>query len=188
LTSEQWSRVNRAIAATAPREIGKRHLGIFEFARRLRAIFGHDTDPRSLLSAVERWFAMAKPFVTSKYFGTTWHDFLAGWDRIHTEHGEILARIVADAENDEFALGRHQNQDKVARILRAAARHHGGPFEFDYRTLGDACGISHTKARKWCRSLQDRDKPLLKYEDDGAPWSSTSKGRVAKFRWLGSLA
>jgi hypothetical protein len=187
LTSEQWLLVDRAIAATAPREAGKRHHAVFKFARRLRAIFGPDVDPRGLLPAVQRWFDVAKPFVTTKEFSTTWHDFLAGWDRIHTEHGETLARIVADAESDAFALGRHQNQDTVARILRAAARHHGGPFEFDYRTLGDACGISHTKARKWCRSLLDLDPPLLKYEDDGAAWTSTSKGRAAKLRWLGRL-
>jgi hypothetical protein len=186
LTSEQWLLVDRAIAATAPREAGKRHHGVFEFARRLRAIFHPDVDPRSLLPAVLRWFDVAKPFVTSKAFGTTWHDFLAGWGRIRTEHGTTLAKIVADAQCDAFSLGRHPNEDKVARVLRAAARYHGGPFPFDCRTLGDTCGISRTTAQNWCRSLQDRR--LLKCEDEGAAWTSTSNGRPAKWRWAGSLA
>src|SRR4051812_34787361 len=130
LTSEQWSLIDRAIAATAPREAGKRHHAVFEFARRLRAIFGPDVDHGGLLPAVRLWFDEARPFIATRAFGVTWHDFLAGWGRVHTEHGQSLAGIVADARGDEFSLGRHQNQDKVARVLRAAARHHGGPFEF----------------------------------------------------------
>jgi hypothetical protein len=176
--------VDRAIRATAPRETGVRHRGIFEFARRLRSILGPEVDPRSLHPAVQKWFDVAQPFVTSKYFGTTWHDFLAGWDRIRIEHGAIVAKIVADAKADTFSVG-HRNENRVARVLRAAARHHSGQFEFDYRTLGDVCGISQTTARKWCRSLQRSG--LLKYEDDGAAWTSTSKGRKAKMRWLGLL-
>lgn len=83
--------LEQAITATLPDGPGKRHLLIFELARRLKGIPQlADVHPAPLRGIVSQWHALALPHITTKDFLDTWGEFVTAWDRVRIPHGTFL--------------------------------------------------------------------------------------------------
>jgi hypothetical protein len=128
LTRDQLDFVEWAIGASLPTGFGQRNNLIFHFARLLRRKFPADTEERVLRHLAYRWWRRAEPNIRTKNFAETLRDFLWAWSNIRPD--DSMGRIVELAGVDDFETGnRNTNEDRVARVLRGAARVWGpGPF------------------------------------------------------------
>jgi hypothetical protein len=183
VNSEKELLIAWAIERTCPSGPGQRNQRIFQFARHLREVFVKTTDPEELRSHVEAWHRAALPFIRTKGFGETWRDFLHAWDSVAMPAGASLAMVEREAREDTFTLGLlDRNPDRVARLLRVAARLRGEDrvFYMDFRTMGRCAGLSAPAAREIAYKLVDMG--LLEVVEKG---TVGRRGTATVWRWLG---
>jgi hypothetical protein len=175
--------IDWAIEHTCPTGPGERNRRIFDFARHLRTVYDKATDPDALRCHVEDWHRAALPYIRTKDFGATWADFINAWDSVEMPAGATLALVERMANEDSFILGLgDMNLDKVARLLRAAARVRGasGVLFMDYRTMGKSVGLSAVAARKIAFKLVD-----LGYLVIVEKGTVGRRRRATVWRWIG---
>jgi hypothetical protein len=179
---DQETLINAAIEQTVPLKPGRRNHCIFLFARRLRMVSPATTDPETLRPFVQAWYRSALPNIGTKEFAVTWRDFVIAWRNVEKSPGACLEAVKrqAAADPETLELG-DSNREKVAKLMRSAARTQGGDFFMDYRTMGGCVGLSAMAARSIALYLVNAG--LLMVVEKG---TVGSRGRATVWRWLGS--
>jgi hypothetical protein len=183
--------VARCIAQTRPVKYGQRTRCIWHFARRLRAELPVDTDVDYLVKIISAWHATALQTIKTKGFVATRIAFFDAWYDVQTPFGAGLSVIREVAANDGYRAGLgNTNIDLVARVFRAASSANGsGQFRFDFRNLGECCGLTAMSANRLSRKLVDAR--LLEIVEPGKQWQYDEKGKLEKsgvattWRWVG---
>jgi Bifunctional DNA primase/polymerase, N-terminal len=183
VNSDKQLLIERAIEETLPTKFGQRNKRIFQFVRHLRKIFDGQTDPEKLVPLVEAWHKKALPNIRTKDFEETWTDFVHAWENVRCAAGASLETIKQLATEDSFTLGLGDlNQDKVARLLRAAAKLHAerGTFYMGSRTMSECVGLSHVACNRIAQALVAHG--LLLEVEKG---TVGTKGKATVWHWLG---
>jgi hypothetical protein len=183
VNSDELLFIDCAIEQTCPTGPGQRNRRIFDFARYLRTAYDKATDPDALRCHVEDRHRAALPYIRTKDFDETWRDFLHAWGRVEKPAGGTLAAVERTAMEDPFTLElSDMNLDKVARLLRAAARIRGedGVFFMDFRTMGKSVDLSAVAARKIALRLEAMGH--LAVVEHG---TAGRRGKATGWRWLG---
>jgi hypothetical protein len=175
--------IDWTIEHTCPTGPGERNRRIFDFAQHLRTVYDKATDPDALWCHVEDWHQAALPYIRTMGFDETWRDFCHAWASVESPAGSTLAMVEQMANEDSFSLGLADTKlDRVARLLRAAARIHdkfANVFIY-FRTMGKSVGLSAVAARKIAYRLVDLG--LLAVVEKR---TAATRGRATVWRWLG---
>ena len=175
--------IDYAISQTIPTAFGQRHERLFQFARYLRLTFD-ESEPESLRPHVEAWYLAALPRIRTKRFDVTWKRFCNAWEDVRLPFGAALGAITALAVQEPVVLGRNTNLERVASVLRAAFKIHGGnEFVMDFRTLGDCVGMRWNVVNRLARQLVELR--LLEIPKPGKSGNGKPTGTATTWRWLG---
>ncbi len=181
---DKQSLIEKAIACTIPIAFGNRNRQIFDLARRLKSILGHNINVDTLKQYLIQWHRQALPNIKTKDFAETWKDFVHAWDEIRTPIGIGLAKIRQIASEDRFTRDCcDPNGDRVARVFRAASLvHRGREFYMPYRTIADCSGLSPRSARYIALRLVGEG--LVAIVEPGVSWEDGKRsGKATVWRW-----
>ena len=76
----QGDTIEQAIRETLPTGPGQRNRRVFDLARALQGMFP-DANPNDLEGYVRRWYMLALPYIRSKDYQESLHDFAYAWGR-----------------------------------------------------------------------------------------------------------
>jgi hypothetical protein len=180
--------IQEAIAATMPSGTGERHLRIFQFVRRLKAIPELAGNPaRQLLGLCQTWHQRALEKIGTKEFQVSWADFQFAWEEVRCPWGTTpMDRVFAQALREEppaqavTLYGRDSLRTQLAALCRALQRAAGvGPFFLSTRQVGDALQVSPRHGGRWLRQLCHDN--LLKQVSKG----TLKDHQASEFHYLG---
>ena len=144
---------------TLPTHPGQRNRCLFEFARYVKGINPH-ASKQELRGLVGRWHELALPVIGTKDFGTTWGDFMNGWEQVRQPYGETMQSIIDGIDKSESLpkgivdLGYGPHANYLVRVCLALQTHEGdAPFFISARQAGDLLGVHFTDASKMLMAL-----------------------------------
>jgi hypothetical protein len=144
--------IERAIAETLPEEPGEREKRLFLLCRWLRGVFPLDGKPISYLRpTVEKWHALALPFIGTKPFEDTWQAFVRAWNRVQRPRWDVLLKFaVKEATQDTENPPNEYETESTRFLLRVCyqiqRRMGRTPFGFSCRMAGDIIDVSSVSA------------------------------------------
>ena len=151
--------VREALEATLPVAAGTRHKRLFEYARRLIAIFG-PVEVALLQPHVRTWHseALEAGTIRTSAFGVTWANFVTAFRRVRTPWGaagETFKAAAAEAREhpnpiavqaaDALGLDSPVQQALAALCFVLDRLHSGKPFRLPCRWAAEGVGIKHSK-------------------------------------------
>ena len=176
--------VQRAISLTVPREPGRRHRGIFEFARQLKSIPSLAlASEETLRPFVEWWHEVALPVIATKAFEETWFDFRNSWKSVRFPAGEEpIAMMYASAISkpmpkcaDRYSQPQLQALVALCRELQDEAG--DDPIFLAGRNAAAQVGVEHRTAARWLQMLCLDG--ILRLDEQG------SRHQASEYRYLG---
>ena len=179
--------IERAILATIPVGIGRRHTQVVHLARALKAIPRFADAPVDAMKPhVRRWhkIGLERKVIGTEPFEETWIDFINAWPRVNfTAGSEPLALIVQRAKSLSLPAAAQGYESKGVRLLIAICRElqkasGDKPFFLSCRTAGKLLELGengHIKAWRWL-GLLVHDGILAEIEK-GKP----GKGRASRY-------
>ena len=142
-----------------PKQFGKRHQSLFDFARYLKSKYPK-AQTESMRPLVQQWHAEAYPSIQTKDFAVTWAEFIYGWDRVNQPFGAVMATAIANAESSQFditCLERLGYQDRARKLVvlcfELQKMHDPNPFFLSCRIAADHLGVSPTEANRMFGTL-----------------------------------
>lgn len=184
LTGPDAERIEAAIVATVPNRVGTRNGLTFALARELQAIpSAAKATFAELRPVVARWFELARPFIATPDFDTTWSDFVNGWPKVKYPTGSgplAVALAAADAADPPTCATRFESIEtrRIIGLCRELQRNAGdGVFYLACRTLERLIGMDHTLASKRLGMLVAEG--ILDCVERGRP------GRASRYRYIG---
>jgi hypothetical protein len=156
--------VQAIIARTLPGAIHQRNGAVFSFARALRGILPADTARNTLRECAREWHSqgVAKGFIGTRDFTSTWIDFATAWDAIRSPEGSTFAAIVATAKampTPATALAFYDapTMHMLVQLCAALQKFHGvgNPWPLSCRLAAEHIGIDddHKAAAKMLKTL-----------------------------------
>jgi hypothetical protein len=148
------TKIEAAINKTIPAAEGQRNRCILALCQWLKAIPElRDRPAGELKPIVQKWHALALPFIQSKLFEETWEDFAYGWKRVKWPKGTLLNALVQKALEDtenppEAADYEDPRTQLLVRVCWQFQQVSGQePFFMAVRTAAGIMGLSsHDKA------------------------------------------
>lgn len=152
--------VGDAIERTKPGKDGERNHCLFELARLVKASWPNATK-EELRSIAMQWHEAAFPFIGTKDFLTTWHDFSRGFERVRYPAGTTLRQIVGDIDmgapipDGIASLGYSAKGIHLFRICQRLQEQAGQePFFLSSRQAGELLQMHYTDAAKMLWALK----------------------------------
>jgi len=146
-------------ASTLPKQEGQRNKRLFDLARWVKGT-RPDATREELRAIVQEWHRLAEPVIGTKDFSTSWAEFLSGWDKVKTPHGQEMGRILSGIDHAApmpsgiVALGYGVRAMHLVRVCKALQAHHGAdPFFISARVAGGVLGICHEEAALMLRAM-----------------------------------
>ncbi|MCQ9373271.1 hypothetical protein NMQ14_03300 [Methyloversatilis sp. XJ19-13] len=144
---------------TLPNSEGERNRRLFDLARWAKGRCP-DATRSELRVLVQEWHRLALPVIGTRDFGTTWADFLRGYEAVRQPHGATLQTILgwidfaAPTPPHIAALGYGDAGNRLIRICEALQAHAGeAPFFISARQAGELIGMHFTDASKMLSAL-----------------------------------
>jgi hypothetical protein len=189
LDSLLHAKVLLAIERTVKGRRKKRHEGIFDFVRELRAIpeFA-DARPQSFKAIVQVWHSRARPY-TDTAFEENWGDFLEGWPKMKYPKGKgpIDVAFAKALQTTMPEVAQQFEQDKLRVLVRFCRElqrlNPAGPFFVTTREAGRLLEVSHVQVSRWLRLLCLDCPPILQLVSKGC----VETGLASRYRYLAKL-
>lgn len=178
-------RIEEAVAATQPSDVGQRRNCIWLFARMVAGIPG--VTPADEDRAIRMWHQLALPVIGTKSFDATRFDFMDARESVRFplgDGGDIVASalLAADSRPLPECASRYEDAElrRLVGLCAELQRGHGdAPFFLSCRVAGRVLGIGHADASRDLRGLC-RDGVLREVE---RPPRGT--GRAIRYRFVG---
>jgi hypothetical protein len=142
-----------------PKQFGKRHQRLFDFARYLKSKYPK-AQVESMRSFVQKWHAEAYLNIHTKDFAVTWAEFIYGWDRVNQPFGAVMATVIANAESSQFditCLERLGYEDHARKLVVLCSElqkmHDPDPFFLSCRIAAQYLKVSPTEANRMLKTL-----------------------------------
>lgn len=145
-------------AGTIPTEAGQRHDCLFKLARHAKGMQPEPTK-QELRGIVRCWHELALPAIRTLDFGTSFGEFMSGYERVKQPHGAVMDAIIDNIDNIPLpagidALGYGKSCNLLVRICAALQAHAGDePFFLGARQAGDLVGVPFTDANRMLQAL-----------------------------------
>lgn len=173
-----------AFNSTIPNKPGQRHRQVFRLARLLKGLPETASLPLPDLKPIVRcWFELAKPYIMTQDFDTTWGDFAVGWPNVHHPLGGSPVDLIFERINTLPPPPQAAQYDtpgvRLLVGLCAELQRQSGdaPFFLDTGTAARLLATDRMGAWRWLRMLA-ADGVLTEVEK-GRP------GRATRWRMAG---
>jgi hypothetical protein len=188
--------IRDALIASVPTCYAKRHVCIFDFVRRLKAIPKLKYISRSWLESepgrdwlnpiLWEWFTRGTRFFNAD-FDECLADFLEGWDKVKYVWGEKLSAIYQESIGESLSaevikrlgIDDNDNNRRLLRLLAVLQRKAGEEsFPLAARACGAVLGIRQQAISTKLKLFQEQRLGFLKRTFPG------KRGRAAEYRYL----
>ena len=176
--------VQEAVRNAVPNGPGQRHAKLFQLARRLRAVDGHE---EHLAEAFNVWHVLAEPHIRTKNADVNFADFMEGYGEVRTPWGEGgISKMLTQIDQQSppsWARKLPAGTQRLATLVRELQRDaHDDPFFLSARDAAAAMGVeSPTTGSTMLKVFRQRGVLELVEEAD------RTRRKAASYRYLKPL-